>query len=207
MLNESWYPPMKNCGLCGDVSCENFMKNVDEKKKNINECIYYSNNLKTKEDCNNYGVKDLNGHEFDFVLKAVPGEVSARKIIRPFRADLIERFSIKKGDYVMGRPMGAGCPVTHVLEVYKVDEIAGVLYTWVVGPDISRNNKVIDINAYGMTGFEGIATQIKRTPQFGKKAGFMPAFCMLRLTHYGLVNMVLEQKEGLLVRVEDIHIA
>jgi len=30
---------------------------------------------------------------------------------------------------------------------------------------------------------------------------------MLRLTHYGLVNKVLNTSEGLVVRIEDIHIA
>ena len=58
-----------------------------------------------------------------------------------------------------------------------------------------------------MVGFEGIAENIINHPKVGKAAGFMPNFCMLRLTHYGLVNKVLNTSEGLVVRIEDIHIA
>jgi hypothetical protein len=66
--------------------------------------------------------------------------------------------------------------------------------------------RTIDIRAYAMAGFEGVAANVVREPVIGKMSGFMPSFCMLRLTHYGLVNMVLNTKDGLVVRLEDIHI-
>ena len=53
------------------------------------------------------------------------GEVSARKIILPFRADLVEKMGIAEGDYVLGRPMGAGCPIPHVLKVIKAEPVTG----------------------------------------------------------------------------------
>ena len=170
----------KNCGLCGEM-CTN---NVNE-----NENLDFHNNI------------------YDFLLKPIADEPSARKIIRPFRTDLIEKLNIKVGDIVIARPMGAGCPVTHVLKVYEIDDLAGLLYTWVVGPEYSRGKETKDIKAYSMVGFEGIAENIINHPKVGKAAGFMPNFCMLRLTHYGLVNKVLNTSEGLVVRIEDIHIA
>ncbi len=195
----------RNCGLCGAKTCEEFRAFLKSGQKEKNDCPFenYDENTTLSENDN----LDFHGNSYDFLLKPANNEVSARKIIRPFRTDLIEKLEIKKGDIVVARPMGAGCPVTHVLEVYEVDELAGLLYTWVVGPQYSRNKEVKDIKAYSMVGFEGIAEDISIYPKVGKTAGFMPNFCMLRLTHYGLVNKVLNTKEGLLVRIEDIHIA
>lgn len=210
MKNEyNWYPPMKNCRLCGEGSCNDFIEGIIQERKSYTDCPFYTKNETIIENENeaNFDDKDFHDNQFDFLLKPVGDEISARKIIRPFRSDLIQYFSIKEGDIVMGRPMGAGCPVTHVLKVYHIDDMTGVLYTWSVGPKFAREGKVIDIKAYYMVGFEGIAANVVKEPKVGKTAGFLPSFCMLRLTHYGLVNMVMDTEEGLFVRVEDIHIA
>ena len=194
----------RNCGLCGNQSCEEFRNSLKNGFGHETDCPFHAKdrNLTIIEDN-----KDTHGNQFDFVLKAIGNEISARKIVRPFRVDLIEKLDIKEGDIVVGRPMGAGCPVTHVLKVYEVDYLAGLLYTWVVGPAYSRGKETKDISAYAMIGFEGIAENIVKHPKVGLGAGFMPNFCMLRLTHYGLVNKVLNTSEGLVVRIEDIHIA
>lgn len=194
----------RNCGLCGNQSCEEFRNSIKNGLKKENDCPFYM------KDRNRTIIKDntdTHGNKYDFILKAIGDEISARKIVRPFRPDLIEKLDIKKDDIVVGRPMGAGCPVTHVLKVYEVDNLAGLLYTWVVGPAYSRGKEVKDISAYAMIGFEGIAENIVSHPKVGLAAGFMPNFCMLRLTHYGLVNKVLNTSEGIVVRIEDIHIA
>ncbi len=194
----------RNCGLCGNQSCEEFRNLLKKGIKHETDCPFHAKdrNATVIEDNT-----DTHGNKFDFVLKAIGNEISARKIVRPFRVDLIEKLDIKEGDIVVGRPMGAGCPVTHVLKVYEVDHLAGLLYTWVVGPLYSRGKEVKDISAYAMIGFEGIAENIVKHPKVGLGAGFMPNFCMLRLTHYGLVNKVLNTSEGIVVRIEDIHIA
>ncbi|WP_269851268.1 (Fe-S)-binding protein [Methanosarcina horonobensis] len=44
----------------------------------------------------NYSGVDVVGKEYDFVLLPFPGEPSARKFIVPFRADLVEKWDIKK---------------------------------------------------------------------------------------------------------------
>ncbi|MDD4238441.1 MAG: Fe-S cluster protein, partial [Desulfotomaculaceae bacterium] len=153
-----------------------------------------------------YTGKDVLGHAHDFVLEPLPGEISARKIVLPFRSDMVEKMNIQKGDLVLGRPMGAGCPIPHVLKVIKADRVTGLLYTWVVGPKYSREQAVKDVSAYHMIGFEGIATRVTREPAFGCRVTFLPGFCMMNLNHTGLINMVLEKSCGIHVRIEDIHL-
>lgn len=199
----------RNCGLCGVSNCNEFRHLVNIGQKRQEECVYCKNNelLRSSEYATTYDEVDLNGRKYDFVLNALPNEISARKIIQPFRPDLVEKLNIKVGDIVIGRPMGAGCPVTHALKVYDVDVISGLLYTWVVGPLEARKNNVIDIKNYYMVGFEGIISNVNRYPKFGQVHSFLPSFCMLRLNHSGLVNQLMEFEDGnLLVRIENISI-
>lgn len=153
-----------------------------------------------------YPEKDILGHPCDFVLEPLPGEISARKIVLPFRGDLVDKLGIKAGDYVLGRPMGAGCPIPHVLKVIKAESITGLLYTWVVGPRFSREHEALDIVAYHMIGFEGLAARIGKEPVFGSRVTFLPGFCMMSLNHTGVVNMLLQKSHGLHIRIEDVRI-
>lgn len=204
-----WNPPGKNCGLCGSLSCQEFVRSVINAGKSYDDCPFY----KKGKDTDNGPVRDaiytgvdVLGNSYDFVLGPIPGEISARKIILPFRPDLVERMNIMKGDHVLGRPMGAGCPIPHVLEVIEADPVTGVLSTWVVGPKISREKEVKDVKAYHMIGFDGMAFNIKQEPHFGCRVTFLPGCCMMNVNHTGLVNMVLQKTGGLQVRVEDIRI-
>jgi uncharacterized Fe-S cluster-containing protein len=206
----SWLPPGKNCGLCGEKNCASFTLMIDLGKKTFADCPYYNerqplsapNHLEETA----YSGKDILGHPYDFVLGPLPGEISARKIVLPFRSDLVEKMGIKKGDIVLGRPMGAGCPIPHVLRVIKAEYLTGLLYTWVVGPKYSRAGEIKDVTAYHMIGFEGIAQHIIKEPPFGCRVTFLPGFCMMALNHTGLINMVLEKSCGPHVRIEDIRI-
>jgi len=208
-LIELWHPPGKDCGLCGEVSCQNFLKKLGEGQKQYDDCPYYQKHKGKQRDeiqTAKYGDTDILNHPYDFVLSPLAGEISARKIVLPFRPDLVERLDIRKGDYVLGRPMGAGCPIPHVLQVIDADLITGVLSTWVVGPQYAREGEVKEVKAYHMLGFEGMAEHIRKTPEFGCRVSFLPGFCMMALNHTGLVNMVLEKSKGLHVRLEDIRI-
>jgi uncharacterized Fe-S cluster-containing protein len=149
---------------------------------------------------------DIIGDPFDFILHPLPGECSARKILLPFRPDLVERWDIQPGDILTGRPMGAGCPVQHVLKVLSASMVSGVIVTHVVGPLFSRGREVKDLEAYHIIGFEGMAEIIRQAPVFGKRMRFLPAYCMMNLSHTGVVNQLFSKKEGLQVRVEDIRI-
>lgn len=206
----SWLPPGKDCGLCGENSCESFISMVIEKHKSYEDCPYFHEHgeIDRQEDVSEaaYPGRDILGNPYDFVLKPLPGEISARKIVLPFRSDLVERLDIKEGDFVLGRPMGAGCPVPHILQVIRAEILTGLLYTWVVGPRYSRESSVKDVVAYHMIGFEGLADHIKRKPALGCRQTFLPGFCMMALNHTGLVNMVLEKSSGFHIRIEDIRI-
>ena len=211
-----WMPPGKNCGLCGLRTCGLFAALLEAGIRDPKDCPYYPEEKSFGENsCSKeiehealFPERDVLGKEFDFILHPLPGEISARKIILPFRSDLVDTMKITAGDIVMGRPMGAGCPIPHVLKVIKAEPLTGLLYTWVVGPKYSREGKVKvkDISAYHMVGFEGIAKSVKREPTFGIRQRFLPGFCMMTLGHTGIVNMVLVKKSGFHVRIEDIII-
>ena len=179
-------------------------------KKSASECPFYeapsANGIELEA---TLGEKDVLGLEYDFVLEPVPGEPSARKIVLPFRPDIVEKMDIKRGDIVLGRPMGAGCPVQHVLEVIEADPLTGLLKCWVVGPKHSRDKpegSVKDVKAYHMIGFEGMARTVKREPTFGLRQRFLPGCCMMNIGHTAVVNTVLKKKEGIFVRLENILI-
>ncbi len=206
----SWLPPGKNCGLCGTNTCKSFLRLANAGLKLLTDCPYYDDqHVERKTEpvtAAFYPGRDILGHPYDFVLAPLPGEVSARKIVLPFRGDLVEKMEIKKGDYVLGRPMGAGCPVPHILRVIQAEPVTGLLYTWVVGPEYARDREVKDVTAYHMIGFEGLAAEIKKEPAPGCRVTFLPGFCMMALNHTGLVNMALQKSRGLHVRIEDIRI-
>lgn len=206
----SWLPPGKNCGQCGEKNCKNFLRMVETKNKDLADCPFYTENVVRPHNSGinktAYSGLDVLGHPYDFILGPLPGEISARKIVLPFRSDMVEKMDIKKGDIVLGRPMGAGCPIPHVLQVIEAEWQTGLLYTWVVGPKYSRDMEVKDVTAYHMIGFEGIAKRITKEPSFGCRVTFLPGFCMMALNHTGLVNMLLEKSHGLHVRIEDIRI-
>jgi uncharacterized Fe-S cluster-containing protein len=175
-------------------------------------CVFYGNHERPLTFATN-GIQeervqtmDVFGEPFDFVLNSLPGEVSARKIVMPFRPDLVEMWKIKPGDIVVGRPMSAGCPVQHVLQVIKASPVTGVLDTWCVGPQFSRGKEIHDVEAYVMLGFEGAARVVNRAPEFGRRQRFLPGFCMMNAAHTGVVNMVLKKSFGLHVRLEGIII-
>ncbi len=207
---QAWLPPGKNCGLCGEQSCKSFLRAVNDTTKNYADCPYYHSPLSPQKTAAPgaaaYPENDILGHPYDFILEPLPGEVSARKIVLPFRADMVEKMQIQAGDYVLGRPMGAGCPIPHVLQVIRAEQVTGLLYTWVVGPRYAREQQVKDVVAYHMIGFEGLAGHIKKEPAFGCRVTFLPGFCMMSLNHTGVVNMLLQKNCGLHLRIEDIRL-
>jgi uncharacterized Fe-S cluster-containing protein len=209
--NRTWKPPGNDCGLCGEKTCREFVALVKKRIKRPEACVFYieqppkqSTGSGERTESAGQGV-DFLGGTYDFVLRALPNEISARKIVMPFRPDLVEKWNIKEGDYVVGRPMSAGCPVQHVLQVIKASKVTGVLDTWCVGPKFSRGREVHDVEAYVMLGFEGIAEVVNRPPEFGRRHRFLPGFCMMNIAHTGVVNMILSKSCGLHVRLEDIR--
>ncbi len=203
----AWTPPGKDCGACGAPTCEAFLVLVQEGAKDLPDCVFYSTGSPARfEGEARHTGRDILGAEYDFILDPLPGEVSARKIVLPFRPDLVERWDIVPGDIVVGRPTGAGCPVQHVLSVIHANPVSGLLTCLVVGPQASRGGGFKDVEAYHIVGFEGTARTVRCEPVFGMRQRFLPGYCMMNLAHTGVVNMVLAKASGLHVRVEDVRL-
>lgn len=205
----NWMPPGLDCGQCGEKTCEDLSKKIESNAKIKNICPYYHEEIEIVDEVTktNYTGLDVLGKEYDFILRSFPGEISARKIILPFRPDLVEKWKIKSGDLVLGRPMGAGCPVQHVIKVTTAEYNTGLITGHVVGPKEIRNgHKYFDFGAYHMIGFEGIATEIKVEPSFGNRVTFLPGFCMMNVAHTGLINFVAKYSDRIEVRIENIII-
>ncbi|MDR9815939.1 MAG: (Fe-S)-binding protein [Candidatus Methanoculleus thermohydrogenotrophicum] len=204
----AWTPPGKDCGACGAPTCEGFLALVRRGEKEFADCVFYRTGTASPrfEGEPLHSGRDVLGMAYDFIIEPLPGEVSARKIILPFRPDLVEKWGIVPGDIVVGRPAGAGCPVQHVLSVLHASPVSGLLTCLVVGPEASRGGGFKDIEAYHIVGFEGISRSVRREPTFGMRQRFLPGYCMMNLAHTGVVNMVLAKSAGLHVRVEDIRL-
>jgi len=177
---------------------------IGEKKES--DCTFYSNSQSVLPEKRVYSGTDCVGNSYDFVLNPLPGEPSARKFIIPFRPDIVEKWDIKPGQIITGRPAGPGCPVYHALKVLDANPVTGVLACHTVGPLVARTHDVMDLQAYNVHAFEGTVTVIKKAPMFGRRQWFLPGLCMLDLAHTAVVNMVLEKSYGLHIRLEDIRI-
>ncbi len=218
-----WSPPSKNCGACGSQTCSDFVSRLETGLTELEMCPFYSIENTVEKTVNpekiasrkypeiqakniTYSGVYVAGKEYDFVLLPFPDEPSARKFIVPFRADLVEKWNIKKGDLVTGRPAGPGCPVCHALRVLSANPVTGVIECHTVGPMAARKEDVHDVQAYHVHAFEGIASTIKKPPIFGTRQYFLPGNCMIGLAHTALVNMCFQKPSGLHVRLEDIRI-
>lgn len=203
-----WRPPGRDCGACGYRSCTDFEDAMASGAAAADVCPFHTD--RTGKDYATAGCiytgTDVVGQKYDFVIRSMPGEPSARKVVLPFRPDLVERMGIVKGDIVTGRPAGAGCPVQHVIRVMDANPLTGVITGHVVGPAYSRDREVKDVMEYHMLGFEGMAVTVLNEPEWGRRQSFLPGFCMMGRSHTGLVNMLIRKPWGLQVRVEGIVI-
>jgi len=204
----AWVPPGKDCGACGSKNCSAFMDRVAAGEKTEADCPFFAIAGACVPPKGSYSGTDVLGNRYDFILAAFPGEPSARKFIVPFRPDLVERWGIRPGEIVTGRPAGPGCPVYHALRVIAANPVTGVLACHTVGPLAARREegKVHDLQAYHVHAFEGVAEVVARPPALGTRQRFLPGYCMMDLSHTAVVNMVLKKKEGIHVRLEDIRI-
>ena len=200
-------PPNRNCGSCGVSRCDEFLNLVKEGKKQASDCPFYGEmGSPGLPDTIEHSSSDIRRTAYDFVITPFPGEISARKMILPFRPDLVERWNIVSGDLVSGRPMGQGCPVPHFLRVIHANQVTGLLTCHAIGPLAARGRPCHTIEAYHVIGFEGMATHIINEPAMGHRMSFLPSFCMLQIAHTGVVNQVIQSADGTTIRVEDIRI-
>jgi uncharacterized protein len=205
----AWEPPGRNCGACGVALCSEFTGMARSGKKELRDCPYYprrpgAGTVLASPDYSSG--RDILGLDYDFVVKPLPKEPSARRYIQLFRPDLIERWEIRPGAILRGRPVEPSCPIQHVLRVISVDPVTGILTCHTVGPAVARKcDTIFDIRAYHEIGFEGAAEVIRHEPVVGYRMRFLPANCMRQLVHSGVVVQVLNKSFGIHVRLEDIQ--
>ncbi len=213
--------PKLDCGACGYKSCEAFAEFVDQNPEELKRCIHLNGKkqkLEAMVGCqtctsvkmgDKLGWKDSLKRDFDFILDCFENEPGPKETILLYNPALVKEMEIKKGDILIGRPMGmsCGCPVTHCGVVTDADPKNGVIYWCVTGPLRPRTEGFKDIGFYVSQAYEGVIKESKVPIQIGMRYWFLPRRCMLQWRHSGLVNAVTKMKDGnLKIRVEGLLI-
>jgi len=215
--------PKLDCGVCGYKTCTDFSIAVDKGTDEIKKCIHITDRLESKPISKDsfiqsreiigmgekLGWKDSLQRDFDFILDCFPNEPGPKETILPYNPTLVKELGIKKGDVMIGRPMGmsCGCPVTHCGIVSSVDARNGVIDWNVTGPLRPRSEGFVDIGYYVSQAYEGIIKEHNVEIKLGVRYWFLPRRCMLQWRHSGLVNAVTKLRDGgYKVRVEGLLI-
>jgi uncharacterized Fe-S cluster-containing protein len=151
---------------------------------------------------------DTLGRQFDFYLEHFPEDPGPREVILPHNPILTREMDVKRGDVLIGRPLGmsCGCPITHCGVVTDVDPRTGVIVWCVTGPLGPRANGFKDIGYYIAEAYEGLVTDARLEIRIGERYFFQRRMCMLEWRHSGLVNYLNRTPGGLQVRVEGLWI-
>ncbi len=212
--------PLTDCGGCGFKSCQEFANFIPDHPDELKRCIHINRNKPGKTvpgDISNLlrgGTEervwiDNLQRPYDFILDCFDNEPGPRETILPYNPALVKELGVKKGDVMIGRPMGmsCGCPITHCGIVTDVDPRNGVINWCVTGPLRPRNEGFIDIGYYVAQAYDGLIRDAKEEIKLGKRYWFLPRRCMLQWRHSGLVNAVTRLKEGgYKVRIEGLFI-
>ena len=213
--------PNLDCGACGYKTCGAFAEFIEKNPDELKRCIHINDkNQKLKEiigchACSAEGMgekigwKDSLKRDFDFILDCFENEPGPKETILLYNPALVKELEIKKGDVLVGRPMGmsCGCPVTHCGVATDVDPRNGVVYWCVTGPLRPRSEGFKDIGFYVSEAYEGLVKESKVPVQLGMRYWFLPRRCMLQWRHSGLVNAITKMKDGSLkIRVEGLLI-
>jgi uncharacterized Fe-S cluster-containing protein len=152
--------------------------------------------------------QDNLGREFDFYLEHFPEEPGPREIILPHNPLITREMEVKKGDILIGRPLGmsCGCPITHCGVAMDVDVRTGVIVWCVTGPLGPRSQGFKDLGYYIAEGYEGLVHESRCELKVGMRYYFQPRMCMLQWRHSGLVNYVSRIGRSYQVRVEGLWI-
>ena len=213
--------PQLDCGACGYKTCGLFAEFVEHNPNELKRCIHLNGkteklqNMMACKSCatekmgEKMAWKDNLQRDFDFILDCFENEPGPRETMLPYNPTLVKELGVKKGDIMIGRPMGmsCGCPITHCGVVTDVDARNGVINWCVTGPLKPRSEGFIDIGYYVAQGYEGIIKESKVPIQMGMRYWFLPRRCMLQWRHSGLVNAITKMKDGSLkIRIEGLFI-
>lgn len=152
--------------------------------------------------------RDSLDREYDFVLDTFPKEPGPRETMRPHNPQLTKELDVKRGDILIGRPLGmsCGCPITHCGVVMNVEPRTGVIVWCVTGPLNPRAGAHKDIGYYSAEAYEGLVWDAQKELKIGMRYWFMPRRCMLQWRHSGLINFMSRTKDGIQVRIEGLLI-
>lgn len=224
--------PGLNCGVCGYRTCEEMAKQLPGKPELLKRCLPLLEHRSQVSSVKPFSVsdstqncaacsvgcvskgtssatwKDSLGREFDFYLEHFPEDSGPREIIIPHNPMITREMEIRRGDILIGRPLGmsCGCPVTHCGIVMEVDQRTGVLTWCVTGPLQPRQQGFKDIGYYIAEGYEGLIKETRCEPKIGMRYYFQPKLCMLQWRHSGLVNYLNRLSDGYQVRLEGLWI-
>jgi uncharacterized Fe-S cluster-containing protein len=208
--------PGLDCGLCGSKTCEQFAEVLKERPGEIKRCTQRSAIKVSREHAlpqlapppAAIAGKDSLGREYDFVLDTIPGDPGPRETIIPHNPMLTREMEVKKGDILIGRPLGmsCGCPITHCGVVMDVDARTGVIVWCVTGPLHARGQEPKDLGYYSAQAYEGIVKDTSKELKIGMRYWYLPHRCMLQWRHSGMVIFMNRVNEGVRVRIEGIMI-
>lgn len=210
--------PMLDCGACGFKTCDEFATILPDSPEEIKRCIHMNGKNKATNGASvlhRQGIADKMGwidnlqRPFDFILDCFENEPGPRETILPYNPALVKELGVKKGDIMIGRPMGmsCGCPITHCGIVTDTDPRNGVINWCVTGPLRPRSEGFIDIGYYVAQAYDGLIKEAKEEIKLGLRYWFLPRRCMLQWRHSGLVNAVTRMKDGgYKVRIEGLFI-
>jgi uncharacterized Fe-S cluster-containing protein len=214
--------PGYNCGSCGYGSCAGLAQVSLEHPEYIQKCVNLKKTIteakKTNENtCGNCTLlpdeqkndwKDFLNRDFDFILQTFPNEPGPRETILPHNPSLTRELKIKKGDVLIGRPMGmsCGCPITHCGITMDVDQKTGVIVWCVTGPIQPRLKGFKDLGYYSAQAYEGLIRESRKELKVGMRYWFLPRRCMLQWRHSGLMNFITKRNNEYQVRIEGLMI-
>lgn len=212
--DNNFFLPGLNCGSCGFKSCEQFREFLLENPGEIKRCFYLgAEKAKSAEkplaEENRQCWKDTLDREFDFILDPLEMDEGPRETIHPYNVQVITDLNLKEGDIIIGRPIAAGCPVTHCGRIMDIDKKSGLIDWCVIGPLLARNKPLSDIGGYAPTAFTGLVKEMRKELELkvGERYYWMPRRCMLQWRHSGLISSLMKTKDGYhQVRIEGVFL-
>ena len=222
--------PGLDCGLCGFKHCEELERELVLRPELLKRCIHISEDsisvrsqgatpapnappavaLSASRPASSRLAPfvDTLGRDFDFYLEHFPEDPGPREIILPHNPMITRELPVKKGDILIGRPLGmsCGCPITHCGVAMEVDQRTGVIVWCVTGPLAPRSQGYKDLGYYIAEGYEGLIKETKSEIKIGCRYYFQPRMCMLQWRHSGLVNFMNRTPAGIQVRLEGLWI-
>ncbi len=228
--------PGLDCGLCGFKHCEELERELVLRPELLKRCIHISEDTldarlqsappvpsapsasalpsvarsatRPPSSSRLAPFVDTLGRDFDFYLEHFPEDPGPREIILPHNPMITRELPVKKGDILIGRPLGmsCGCPITHCGVAMEVDQRTGVIVWCVTGPLAPRSQGYKDLGYYIAEGYEGLIKEAKTDIKIGCRYYFQPRMCMLQWRHSGLVNFINRTPAGIQVRLEGLWI-